>query len=151
MRPFSTCEVRWGSSLQAQNFVFILYDIWFTIPPPQICILPKPWFPIIGVAPTYPNLTNDNSFSSTWQYIMGQVYIIHPLPLTWLVMCWLRNKCPQHRLTQQVYFPVQVSKRQMSPKCNQDDLSLWSQIGTNCYLLPHDTVLTVSQRGWVGK
>ena len=66
MSPFSTCQVRWGDSVKAYNFEFNLNDILFTIRPPQICILPKPWFLILGLVPPYPNSTTDNSFSSAW-------------------------------------------------------------------------------------
>ena len=37
--PFSICGVQWGTSVKYLNLDFTLYDVWFPIPPPHICIL----------------------------------------------------------------------------------------------------------------
>ena len=103
--------------------------LFFTIPPPQIWILPKPWFPIMGVAPPYPNLTTDNSFSNPCQSIRGKS-IRSPLYLSNdLYHVGHRHKCPHNSPTQQGYFPVQVSERWVSSESTQGRLRLWSRVG----------------------
>ena len=83
--PYSVCLVPHRSlylSLLLLSLSFYLYlylcrgfseilNLWeslnylcFPIPPRQKCILSKTWFPIIWLAPPYPNFSTDNSFNN---------------------------------------------------------------------------------------
>ena len=131
--PFSTYGVRWGASVKSLNVDFTLNDVCFPIPPPQICILPKNWFLIMGwLLPTL--IYTDKNFSNPRQSIRGQS-IWPPLYLSndlYHVGC--RHKCSQHRLTQQGYLPIQVPERWVSPKSTQGGPSLYSWFGTTSFL-----------------
>ena len=82
---------------------------------------------------TYCNFTTDNRFSNPWQFIRGQS-IRSPLYFSnGLYRVGRRYKFPQHRLTQQVYFPVQVPNRRVSTKSTHSWLSLWSRFGTTSF------------------
>ena len=97
-------------------FLVTLNDICFPIPPSQIWILPKPWFPIMGVDPTYPNYATDNIFSNPLQSIRGQL-IWFPFYLSNnLYRVGRRHNFSKHHLTQQGYFPVQAFKRWVRTK-----------------------------------
>ena len=75
------------------------------------------------VHPPYPKFPTENIFNNTWQSIRGQ-YIRFTFYLSnelYHVGC--RYKFPQHRLTQQVYLPVQVLELQISPEPTQSGIS----------------------------
>ena len=110
--------------------------ICFPIPPPQIFILPKPWFQSMWVAPLYPNFATYNSFSNPWQSI--RVHAIRfPLYLSNYLYCsGCRHKFPQHLLTQQGYFLVQVPERQVSPESTQGGLSMCMVLGLDDLVPP---------------
>ena len=75
-------------------------DVFFPIHLSQICILPKPLFPIMGVAPPYPNFATDKIFSNPWKSTWGQS-IWYPIYLSiYLYRVSCRPKCPQHHPTQ---------------------------------------------------
>ena len=138
----------WGFAL---NSYFYLNDIYFPIPPPQIRILPKPWFTIMGVDPPYSNFFTDKIFSRPLQSIRRQS-IWFPLYLSNnLNRFGRRHKCPQHPPTQQGYLPVQFPDHWVSPESTQGGLVLWCWVDTTSFPLHHERVISVYQGGWVVK
>ena len=138
LMPFIKMWCTMRSFSENLNLWITLNVVCFTIPPPQIYILPKAWFTIMGVTPPYPNVANYNIFSNPWQSIRGQS-IRFPFYLSkTLYHVGCRHKFPQHRPTQQVHFPVQVSEHQVSPKSTQGGLSLWSRVWTTSF--PHHRI-----------
>ena len=74
--PFSICGVQWGTSVKYLNLDFTLYDVWFPIPPPHICIqhnldsqwwgwlLPTLILPLMIASETPDNPSRDSQFVS---------------------------------------------------------------------------------------
>ena len=136
---------------ESLKFLVALNDICFPIHTPEIFILPKPWFTIMGLAPLYPNFPTNTIFRNPWQSIRVQS-IRFPLYISndsYLVSH--RHKCPHNFPTQQGYFPIQVPKHRVISKLTQGSLNLWPHFGTTSSPLTHDSVLSLSQGGCLVK
>ena len=126
-----------GFSESLKPWVTVNY-VWFPIPPPYFYFLPKHLLQIMGIAPPYPKFATDNSFRKNWQSIRSQsTQLIFYLPKNLYHIVW-RHNCPQYRMTQQGYFPVQVPNHWVSHKSTQGGLIIWSRVGMTSF--PHNII-----------